>query len=348
VDTEKRIKGCEVDFKTEDGVPVVRVYYNGTSNPLLKAVKFWKANLTGIKRLEKELGSFDVIHVHILTRLGLIALYYKWRKGVPYMISEHWSRYLELTNGFNGFLRKWLTRLVVKNAEMVTTVTQNMTKAMKSHKLFNKNYRLLANVVDEPFLTTRPSVKTDNNKKRLLHVSCFEDASKNVSGIVKVLAKLKDRNDFEFHFVGDGMDFKKIVELAEDLGLDKERIRFLGLMDSKQIAAEMAQSDLLVMFSNYENFPVVINEAFCMGVPVLSTAVGGIPERVNSSNGILIDPRDEKALETSVKEFLDGKISFDTKELMKKSREEFSAETIGGELCSYYNGIIKGEKLQKR
>jgi len=339
VDTEKRIKGFEVDFSVEDGVPVVRVYYNGGSNPLSKAIRFWKANQTGIKKLEQEAGKFNIIHVHILTRLGIIALYYKLTKGIPYLISEHWSRYLDLTNGFNGLLRKWLTRLVVKKAEMVTTVTQNMINAMQKHRLFNKQYHILANVVDEPFLRTQPVTERESDKKRLLHVSCFEDVSKNVRGIVRVLARLKDRTDFEFHFVGDGMDFEKIRDLADEFELDKTSIKFHGLMDSHQIAKEMAGTDLLVMFSNYENFPVVINEAFCMGIPVLTTAVGGIPEKVNNTNGILIEPKDENALETSIRKFLDGKITFDSEELMQKSRDEFSAETIGKELYDIYQKL---------
>jgi len=340
VDSEKEITGFDIDFQKEDGVPVVRVYYNSGSNPVTKAIRFWKANQKGIRRLEQEMGMFNLIHVHILTRLGLIALYYKYTQGIPYVISEHWSRYLDLTNGFNGILRKWLTRLVVKKAEMVTTVTQNMTNAMQKHRLFNKQYHILANVVDEPFLRTQLVTDRESGKKRLLHVSCFEDVSKNVSGIVRALRKLKDRTDFEFHFVGDGMDFKKIVRLAEELKLDKSRIKFLGLMDSKQIANQMAETDLLVMFSNYENFPVVINEAFCMGIPVLTTAVGGIPEKVNNTNGILIEPKDENALETNIRNFLDGKITFNSEELMQKSRKEFAAETIGKELCDIYQKLI--------
>jgi glycosyltransferase involved in cell wall biosynthesis len=90
------------------------------------------------------------------------------------------------------------------------------------------------------------------------------------------------------------------------------------------------------MFSNYENFPVVINEAFCMGVPVLATSVGGIPERVNKTNGILIQPADENALEQKLRAFLDGNFMFDTEKLMQQSRKEFSAEKIGEELCEIY------------
>lgn len=336
VDTEKAMEGFEVDYQIEDGVKVVRVYYNASANPVGKAFRFWKANRLGINRLQKEMGSFNIIHVHILTRLGLVALFYKWTKGIPYLISEHWSRYLNLTNGFHGFFRKLLTRWVVKKAEMVTVVTQNMMNAMKGHHLANSEYHLLANVVDKPFLTTSPKAGKLKDRKKLLHISCFEDVSKNVSGIVRVLSKMADRDDFEFHFIGDGIDFSRVTSLADELISDKSRLFFHGLMDSRQIANEMADTDLLVMFSNYENFPVVINEAFCMGVPVLATSVGGISERVNNTNGILIQPADENDLEQKLREFLDDNFKFDTEKLMQQSRKEFSAEKIGEELCEIY------------
>ncbi|RLD91369.1 MAG: hypothetical protein DRJ09_01280 [Bacteroidetes bacterium] len=339
VDTEKTIDGFEIDYQLEDGVQVARVYYNASANPMGKVIKFWKANRLGMAKIRHEMGTFDVIHVHILTRLGLVALYYKWMKGIPFMISEHWSRYLPLTNGFNGFFRIQLTRLVVKKAEMVTVVTQNMMNAMKAHRLYNNKYRLLANVVDDPFLNTQPMTWKPGKRKKLLHVSCFEDVSKNVSGIVRVLSRLADRDGFEFHFIGEGIDFSRVTDLASELKLDKSRIFFHGLMDSRQIATEMADADLLVMFSNYENFPVVINEAFCMGVPVLATAVGGIPERVNKTNGILIQPADEDALEQKLREFLDGNIIFNSENLWQQSRKEFSAEAIGGELYHIYQRV---------
>jgi glycosyltransferase involved in cell wall biosynthesis len=81
-----------------------------------------------------------------------------------------------------------------------------------------------------------------------------------------------------------------------------------------------------------------------MGVPVLATAVGGIPEKVKHSNGILINPRDEEALEKSIRDFLDKKITFDTRDLMKRSRKEFSADTIGKELLGYYENALSNKK----
>lgn len=106
---------------------------------------------------------------------------------IPYLITEHWSRYLP-GNDFNGVIRKFVTRKVVKEAAMITTVTKNLGNAMKNHKLLNDNYKILPNVVDTNMFV--PS-KHDNKTVKIIHISCFENKSKNISGLLDALKSLK-------------------------------------------------------------------------------------------------------------------------------------------------------------
>ena len=257
------------------------------------------------------------------------------------MISEHWSRYLPLTGEFNGGFRKWITRLVVKNASVVTTVTQNLAKAMQNHRLKNPNYRVLANVVTDDFLNYTEKDKPGQEKTTFIHVSCFEDKSKNISGLLHVILSLsKKRNDFIFKLVGEGMDFNFLKKYARDIGLNEETVVFMGLLEGNELVKEMASANLMVVFSNYENFPVVINESFVLGVPVIATSVGGIPEYINQGNGRLIEAGDEAALEILLVEYLEGKLLFDKSKIQADSRDAFSPETIGQELCGIYRELV--------
>lgn len=350
---DKKIRGYELDFSIEQDVPTARVYY---SNPtaripgitaIVKANRFLRANRAGIRRVKRELGQFDLTHVHVLTRLGVLALWMKWVKGTPYLISEHWSRYLPKTGDFNGWLRKYLTRLVVKHAEMVTTVTQNLAMAMQAHGLKNAGYRVLPNVVSRDFLQRAPTTRTRGERKTLLHVSCFEDKSKNISGMLRVIRDLsEDRGDFYLKLVGDGMDFQAMKSYAATLGLDDSRVVFTGLLEGKALVEEMASADLLVVFSNYENLPVVINESLVIGVPVIATSVGGIPELVEDGNGILVEPGNEMELKQKLTEFLDGRPHFDHQSLSGKYSKAYAPETIGRMLCSWYNAICEKKEKQ--
>jgi glycosyltransferase involved in cell wall biosynthesis len=347
VDNEK-IKGFDLDLSMVNGVPTAKVYYSNSKinipliSPIIRALRFFKANRIGIKKINEELEGFDLIHVHILTRLGIIAYWYKLVKAKPYVISEHWSRYLALTGDFNGFFRKWVTRIVVKNASVVTTVTQNLANAMQSHGLKNDNYRVLANVVTDDFLKFPIKKKQKRGNATFIHVSCFEDKSKNISGLLRVIKSLSDKRfDFKFKLVGEGMDFEVLKEYAREIGLGTRSVEFTGLLEGKELVKEMDSADMMVVFSNYENFPVVINESFVLGIPVISTNVGGIPEYVNDSNGRLINAGDEEALEAFLNDYLDRKHKFNTREIQAKSREAFSPVTIGMELCAIYDSLME-------
>jgi len=346
-DSQYGDKTYDIVFDVIYGVPTAKVYYLSSKfkifpfNKLINVFRFFMANYIGIKQVKKQLGGFSMIHVHILTRLGIIALYYNMFHGKPYIITEHWSRYLDLTGSFNGFFRKLVTRMVVKYASFVTVVTNNLATAMQSHKLINSNYIVLPNVVDDVFFEKSYEMEISNDKKVFVHVSCFENKSKNVSGLLRVIKKLSEtRSDFMFKLIGDGMDMDWLRNYSDEIGLTDKQVLFTGLLEGEKLVKQMASSDMLVIFSNYENFPVVINESLSLGVPVIATRVGGIPERVNDSVGILIDAGNEDQLYASLISFLDNKISFNTNEIRQRAIDEFSSKTVGDILCDLYNKAL--------
>jgi glycosyltransferase involved in cell wall biosynthesis len=348
VDYEEQTQRFEIEIEQINDIPTAKVYYKNPCKNLvligkfIKVYRFYKANKIGIRAIRTELEQIDLIHIHILTRLGLIALYYRIFHRIPYVVSEHWSRYLPLTNEFKGSFRKWVTRIVVKHASAVTTVTQNLANAMQNHGLKNAHYKVLANVVTDDFLRFPNKGKQGDPKTTFIHVSCFEDKSKNISGLIHVIISLtKKRKDFKFKLVGDGMDFEFLKQYATDLGLNDKIIEFTGLLEGKELVNQMATADAMVVFSNYENFPVVINESFALGIPVIATAVGGIPEFVNDKNGRLLEAADETTLEDLLNKYLDNQLVFDRKAIQNKARHEFSPDAIGKQLFRIYMKALK-------
>ena len=348
VEAEQISRDYLVDFAVENGVKTVRVYYRRVTSriPLLskalKLFRFYKANHLGIKKIKEKDCRFKIIHVHILTRLGVVGLYYRIFYGIPYMISEHWSRYLERNNTFNGFFRKIVTRKVVAKAGFVTAVTQDLANAMKAHGLKNSNYRILDNVVAEEFYDFKPQLPDDGRQKTFVNVTCFEDRSKNISGLLRVIQSLSGkRDDFVFKLVGDGPDFEEMKNFARSLGLNESTVVFTGLLENGELVSAMGKATAHVVFSNFENLPVVINESLVLGVPVIATKVGGIPEVLDAENGILIEPGDEKSLENTLIGFLENRYSFDREAIRLRARDRYAPATIGKTLYRMYNDLEK-------
>ena len=76
--------------------------------------------------------------------------------------------------------------------------------------------------------------------------------------------------------VGEGEDLEMLKSYAVELGLKSPRVQFRGLLTGKALVEAMRSASFLVLFSNYENMPVVVNEAFAVGIPVIATNTGGI------------------------------------------------------------------------
>ncbi|MEI8046406.1 MAG: glycosyltransferase [Bacteroidota bacterium] len=334
--------GYLVEKNSEMGVTTVRVYYGTRSNlpsiltKPLSGLMLVLAFAKGYSLLKNTWGRPQIIHVNVLTRLGLFALWLRWFSGIKYVITEHWSRYLPVTGTYKGLFRKLLTKIIVRNAAAVSTVSENLARAMQNHGLLNINYMVLPNVVDtEDYIPGNE--RFENKVKRFIHISCFEDRSKNISGLLNVISKLSIlRDDFQCLLVGEGLDLEKMKSLAADLGLKEPLLKFTGLLENENLIKSYQSSDFMVMFSNYENMPVVISESFSCGLPVIATSVGGIPEYVNDKNGRLVAARDETSLLNAIVFMLDHFSEFDKNEIRQHALEIFGKQVVAKKLQEIY------------
>ena len=329
IDTSKQ-KNFEIIRTLENNVDTIRIYYKKPKNKILSLLRFYRANMIGLKLCKSPV---DLIHVHILTRLGVVAWIQKLLHKTPYIITEHWSRYLP-GNDFGGFMRKLATKIVVRNAELVTTVTDNLAKAMQNHGLKNDNYVVLPNVVN---LDMFHITSKNNTPCKIIHVSCFEDKSKNISGLLESLKIVEQKGiDFQCTLIGEGMDFDLMKAKAEELQLIN-KVSFTGLLEGQKLADELSSGNFLVLSSNYENMPVVILEALASGLPVVSTNVGGIKEMIDETKGILVEPRNKEALAEAIIKMIKTHNEYDPNYLRKSVIEKYGYESVGKFLDSIYN-----------
>ena len=87
--------------------------------------------------------------------------------------------------------------------------------------------------------------------------------------------------------------------------------------------------------------PVVINEAFATGLPVLSTRVGGISEHVNAGRGRLFEPGNREVLVNELNQMLDHFTDYHPEEIRKYAQEHFSMKAVGDQLSKIYELALK-------
>lgn len=116
--------------------------------------------------------------------------------------------------------------------------------------------------------------------------------------IVKTSKILKDNNiNFEWKIVGisENENSAKIVKKKEHCDYHNINIQLLGTKNAKFISNLMTKSSLFVLPSHIENSPNTLCEAMLIGIPIVSTNVGGVPSLLKDrTEGMLVEPFDER------------------------------------------------------
>ena len=331
----------------QNAFPVIRYFYRSSGcrvaaiAGLINNLRFLTRAFAGYSYATRHYGTPHLIHVHVLTRAALPAFLLKIFTGRPYVISEHWTRYIPENWGYRGVLRRFLTRLVVRRAAAVTTVSEFLKQAMQDCGLRHEKFIVIPNTIDT-FLFTFSGKPECRKKKRILHVSNFHERAKNIRGILRVIAKLAgQRDDFDIAFIGgEEPALRDARKYASTLGLDSPLVTFSGPIAAEALAEIYRESDFLLMFSNFESFSIVIPEALACGTPVLATEVGGIPEYFSNGAGRLVAPGDEAALLETLGYMLDHYQSFDPGYLCSIVENRFGYRQVGRQFDELYRSVM--------
>ena len=120
---------------------------------------------------------------------------------------------------------------------------------------------------------------------------------KGIDTLLQATARARSRigDSFVLELAGDGPERRRLERRARDLDLAPS-VRFLGTLARPDLLEAYRRADAFVLASRFEGFPLVILEAWAAGLPVISTAVGGVPDLCNDGNAILVPPDDPEAL----------------------------------------------------
>lgn len=328
--------------QTTNGVREVYVYYPFIDKPVMqqlsKAVGFVRAFKRGWAVVRRTFGLPDVVQANILTRCGVLAYGLRRKYDIPYIIVEHWSRYLPQNFNYKGFIRKRLTQRCVRKAACVLAVSGQLRDAMRRCNLNNSNFGLIDNVVDDFFYEAQ---KTDaQHRFRFLHVSCFDERPKNVRGILRAVKILsQQRTDFELVLIGTGPDWQEVVQYAKELALPDSAVRFVGEQTPADVCRYFTETDALVIFSRYETAGIIFSESWATGTPVISTSVGIVPDCLTDSNGVVVAMEDENDLCAKMSWMIDNHAQFDAAEI-RQTALQFTYDTVGKQLFDVYNEVV--------
>jgi glycosyltransferase involved in cell wall biosynthesis len=96
--------------------------------------------------------------------------------------------------------------------------------------------------------------------------------------------------------IGDGQERQDLEKLSDYLNL-RDFILFKGKLPNDEVLEYMVASDIFILPSLSEGFPVVIPEAMASGLPIITTNARGLPEIIqNNINGFIVETKNAKQI----------------------------------------------------
>lgn len=193
---------------------------------------------------------------------------------------------------------RWTNR-VLQRADLLVAPSRYLARAVGRYGF---EAEVVPNVID---LDAYPFRRRRVVRPQLFWMRSF-DAIYNPQLALRLLARLRARlPDARLVMAGkDGGCKSEIQDLAAQLGLTNA-VDFAGFLDMEGKVKAGHDCDIFINTSRVDNMPVAILEACAMGLPVVSTSVGGIPDLLtNRQTGLLVDDNNEDAVADAVEELL--------------------------------------------
>ena len=184
-------------------------------------------------------------------------------------------------------------------------------------------------------------------KPKLLWVRSF-DATYNPVLAVDILKILKKKYPgAALCMVGPDKDgsLEKVKQKAVDSGVI-EYIKFAGRMSKPDWIKLSEEYDIFINTTNFDNHPVSVIEAMALGIPVVSTNVGGIPFLIeNGIDGLLVKPNDAEEFAVKIEKLLkDNQLSENISVNARNKAAEFDWENVKRSWFETLDPYIKKEK----
>lgn len=230
----------------------------------------------------------DLIHCHT-SKAGIVGRAAAKAAGVPAVFTAHTWSFADGTSRMWKLIGTPSERLAARFTTKIIAVSDS-----------NRDLAIRQRVAPEYKIVTVHNGIPDTGYRawperggvpRIVMVARFAP-QKNQQQLLSALAEVE--LPFKLTFVGDGPTRLAAEQLAGELGLTP-RVEFLGVRrDTEQI---LAASELFVLATNWEGFPITILEAMRAGLPVIATDVDGVREAVlDGQTGCLVPRGDTQAL----------------------------------------------------
>lgn len=232
----------------------------------------------------------------------------------------------------------------INKSNGVTAVSESLKEdTLKHFKVYN-DIKVIPNFICPPKIESDQldalrQFYAPNGERILCHISNFRKV-KRVEDVIRVFKKISDKIPAKLLLVGDGPERNKVENLCRELGTC-DKTHMLGkLITTSDV---LSISELFLLPSETESFGLAALEALTVGVPVISTNTGGIPEvNKHGFSGFLSGVGDIDDMAKNALHILsDEKIFQQFSKQAKEQAQNFHIDKILPQYEDFYDEVLE-------
>jgi glycosyltransferase involved in cell wall biosynthesis len=277
-----------------------------------------------------------VVHAVMESYAGLALVFYRWFGGRAKTI-------LTLQSGDLDSERKqakipgFLWRNIHTLPDYVTAISSFLKERAIRLGAKPENVSIIPNGVDlKKIKTNREPVP-----HRIVSVARLS-WEKGLNYLISAFPRVqKEFSNTHLIIVGGGPLEKELKRQVEELGVAGS-VKFLGNQSHNRVLEEISKAEVFITPSLAEGLGIVFIEAQAVGVPVIGTEVGGIPDVIqDGETGLLIPPRDQEEIFVAItKLFKNQNLAEQLTENAKKNLNRFDWDVIAGQVSDLYYSLV--------
>ena len=250
---------------------------------------------------------------------------YAWEQGVArFKVKDTLDDFSKNKSGCPFFVKllKTIEKLVASWADKIIVPSKYLKKIVCNWGIEGNKIVVIYNSFDGDF------EKIENiQKEEKIIISIGRLVPwKGFFTIIAVMPKIiKYFPGIKLIIAGEGNERIKLEKLIKELHLESS-VFLIGGVPREKLFKYIKSASVFVLNTSYEGFSHQILEVMSLGVPIITTSIGGNPEILqNEFNGLLIRPDDEEAIVKSIERVLvDDEFSFNMAKNAQKTVAEFS------------------------
>ena len=291
----------------------------------------------------------DLVHVHLGEDLAVLPVGAAAAKlyRLPLVLTIHLSmRHTLVVSNLRSAILKtlggWIEGLGERSADAVLAITPRLARQLVPEGVEKDrvhvvppgvNPALFAGPFEDPF--------PDIGRPRVVFVGRLAP-QKGVRTLVEA-ARLLKTSGVQVLLVGDGPQRSTLEQEIRRQGVG-DVVHLFGFVPHERVPAILTHADLLVLPSHYEELGTILLEAMWVGVPIVASRTGGIPDIIDDGvNGLLVVPGDPEVLARAIDRLLaDSELARRLGKAARERAKDYDWGVLAERVFAIYRDVLAG------